>query len=59
MQMRIQEEVRPLVEAGMLLIFPLWLAALSSGDADPSLSQLTGFMKRWRCDTIRFRGYAS
>jgi len=32
-----------------LLIFPLWLAAVSSGEANPScLSQLTGFMKRWR-----------
>jgi hypothetical protein len=32
-----------------LLIFPLWLAAHASGEANPScLSQLTGFMKRWR-----------
>ena len=43
-----------------LLIFPLWLAAHSSGEADPScLSQLTGFMKRWRSTPFGSRSYAS
>src|SRR5215472_11789500 len=43
-----------------LLIFPLWLAAISSGEANPScLSQLTGFMKRWRSTPFGSRGYAS
>src|SRR5438876_141190 len=31
------------------LVWSLWLAALSRGDANPScLSQLNGFMKQWR-----------
>jgi len=43
-----------------LLIFPLWLAAISGGEANPScLSQLTGFMKRWRSTPFGSRGYAS
>jgi hypothetical protein len=41
------------------LIWPLWLVADCSGDADPSgLSPLDGFMN-YGADAIRFRSYAS
>src|SRR2546421_12963714 len=43
-----------------LLVWSLWLAALSRGDANPSgLSQLDGFMKSVALDAVRFRSYAS
>jgi hypothetical protein len=42
------------------LVWSLWLAALSRGDANPScLSQLDGFMKSVAHDAVRFRSYAS
>ena len=43
-----------------LLVWSLWLAAYSRGDANPScLSQLDGFMKSVALDAVRFRSYAS
>jgi len=43
-----------------LLVFSLWLAALSRGDANPTcLSPLDGFMKSVALDAVRFQSYAS
>jgi hypothetical protein len=36
-------------------MLPLWVAAYSSGEANPScLSQLTGFMKWWRSTLVGY-----
>src|SRR5258708_32866379 len=43
-----------------VLVWSLWLAAFSRGDANPiCLSQLEGFMKSVAHDAVRFRSYAS
>jgi len=43
-----------------LLVWRLWPAARSSGNANPScLSQLDGFMKQWRSTPFGSRSYAS
>jgi hypothetical protein len=43
--------IQPVSFSEGLLVWPLWLAADSSGDTNPScMSRLVGFMKQW-CST--------